>query len=71
MKMPNDLTREEVLQAVSTLLETEWAVIVDGRELPARPLVIEAAGARPNHPTNSHQAVRILEGLRFATHYQG
>jgi hypothetical protein len=48
----------------------KWTVTVEGRELPARPLVRVAAGVRPNHPTNSHQAIKILELLGFATHYQ-
>jgi len=44
-------------------------VIVSGRELPARPLVLEAAGVPPNDPTNSHQAVEILQRLGFETRY--
>lgn len=75
MKILNGLIREEVIHTANTLSwnrkMSKWTVIVEGRELPVRPLVIEAAGARPNHPTNSHQAVRILEGLGFATHCQG
>jgi hypothetical protein len=49
----------------------KWTVIVGGRELPARPLVLEAAGVPPNDPTNSHQAIAILEGLGFETRYAG
>jgi hypothetical protein len=44
-------------------------VIVGERELPARPLVLEAAGVPPNDPTNSHQAIEILRGLGFETRY--
>ncbi|MGC1618138.1 MAG: hypothetical protein WA765_06565 [Candidatus Acidiferrum sp.] len=47
----------------------KWTVIVDDRELPARPLVLEAAGVPPNDPTNSHQAIAILENLGFETRY--
>jgi len=47
----------------------KWRVVVDSRELPARPLVLEAAGVRPNDPTNSHQAVAILENLGFEIRY--
>src|SRR5258708_38273792 len=47
----------------------KWTVIVDGRELPARPLVLEAASVPPNDPTNSHQAVEILRRLGFETRY--
>jgi hypothetical protein len=43
----------------------KWIVIVDGRELPARPLVLPAAGVPPNDPTNSHQAVAILQDRGF------
>jgi len=49
----------------------KWTVIVDDRELPARPLVLEAAGVLPNDPTNSHQAIAILESLGFKTRYAG
>jgi hypothetical protein len=48
-----------------------WSVIVDGRELPARPLILEAAGVPPNDPTNSHQAVAILKQKGFEVRYQG
>lgn len=49
----------------------KWTVIVDGRELPARPLVLEAAGVPPNDPTNSHQAVAILQDRGFDIRYEG
>ncbi len=49
----------------------KWTVMVDGRELPARPLVLEAAGVLPNDPTNSHQAVAILKDFGFDVRYQG
>src|SRR5882757_6536550 len=49
----------------------KWTVIVEGRELPARPLVLDAAGVPPNDPTNSHQAVAILRDCGFDVHYQG
>jgi hypothetical protein len=49
----------------------KWTVIVDGRELPARPLVLEAAGVPPNDPTNSHQAVAILKNRGFVVRYEG
>jgi hypothetical protein len=49
----------------------KWRVIVNDRELPARPLVLEAAGVRPNDSTNSHQAVAILERLGFKVIYAG
>src|ERR1700689_5636103 len=49
----------------------KWSVIVDGRELPARPLVLHAAGVAPNDATNSHQAVAVLKDLGFETRYEG
>lgn len=49
----------------------KWTVIVDGRELPARPLVLEAAGVPPNDPTNSHQAVALLKDRGFDVRYEG
>lgn len=63
----SSLTREEIAAAAKRLGATrpaKWTVIVEGRELPARPLVLEAAGVPPNDPTNSHQAVAILQGFR-------
>ena len=46
-------------------------MIVEGQELPARPLVLRVAGAFPNHPTNSHQAIAILKEHGFDVRYQG
>jgi hypothetical protein len=49
----------------------KWTVMVEGRQLPARPLVLEAAGVPPNDPTNSHQAVALLQDRGFEVFYQG
>jgi hypothetical protein len=69
------LTKEDITAAAKNLRWTrqmpKWSVIVDGRELPARPLVLEAAGVPPNDPTNSHQAVAILQERGFEVRYQG
>lgn len=68
------LTREEITAAAKRLRATrtaKWTVIVEGRELPARPLILEAAGVPPNDPTNSHQAVKILEDRGFDVRYEG
>jgi hypothetical protein len=68
------LTREDITAAAKRLRSTrpaKWTAIVDGRELPARPLVLEAAGVPPNDPTNSHQAVAILRDFGFDVRYQG
>src|SRR5258707_12791396 len=77
--MPNsrvaDLTREDIAAAARNFRFSrqlpKWTVIVEGQELPARPLVLRAAGAFPNDPTNSHQAIAILKGHGFEVRYQG
>ena len=73
MRDPKELTRDDVLRAAGRFRWTKkmpkWTVIVRGRELPARPLVLRAAGVAPNDPTNSHQAIAILDGLGFETRY--
>ena len=73
MPNPKELTRAEVVHAADKFRWTrkgaKWTVIVGERELPARPLVLEAAGVPPNDPTNSHQAVEILRRLGFETRY--
>lgn len=70
---PKELTRAEIIRTATSFHWTrkmpKWRVVVNSREFPARPLVLEAAGVAPNNPTNSHQAVAILEGLGFETHY--
>lgn len=69
------LTREDILATANTFAWNrqlpKWTVIVDGKELPARPLVLSAAGVPPNDPTNSHQAVAILTERGFDVRYQG
>ena len=69
------LQREDIAAAAKTFRSTrqmtKWSVIVEGRELPARPLVLEAAGVPPNDPTNSHQAVALLKERGFQVRYQG
>jgi len=73
MRSPKELTRAEIVRAADhfrwTRKGAKWTVIVGERELPARPLVLEAAGVPPNDPTNSHQAVEILRRLGFETRY--
>src|SRR2546423_10972952 len=69
------LTREDITNAARSFRFDrqlpKWTVIVDGQELPARPLVLHAAGVFPNDPTNSHQAIAILKGHGFEVRYQG
>jgi hypothetical protein len=73
MRSPKELTRAEIVRTAENFRWTrkgaKWTVIVGERELPARPLVLEAAGVPPNDPTNSHQAVEILRRLGFETRY--
>jgi hypothetical protein len=73
MANPRELTRADIIQAARrfrwTRKMTRWTVLVEERELPARPLVLDAAGVPPNDSTNSHQAVAILEELGFQTRY--
>lgn len=69
------LTKEDIATAARNFRWTrqmpKWSVIVEGRELPARPLVLGAAGVPPNDPTNSHQAVALLKEQGFEVRYQG
>jgi len=69
------LTRQDIIKAArnfkSTRRMTKWTVVVEGKELPARPLVLEAAGVPPNDTTNSHQAVALLKDRGFETRYEG
>ena len=69
------LTKQDIAAAAKSFQWNrqlpKWTVIVDGRELPARPLVLEAAAVPPNDPTNSHQAVAILQDRGFEVRYEG
>jgi hypothetical protein len=69
------LTKQAVAEVAKTFQWNrqmpKWTVIVEGREFPARPLVLLAAGVPPNDPTNSHQAVAILKDWGFDVRYQG
>jgi hypothetical protein len=69
------LTRQDIVAAAEKFKATrrlpKWTTLVDGKELPARPLVLDAAGVAPNDTTNSHQAIAILKELGFETRYEG
>jgi hypothetical protein len=69
------LTRQSIIDAAEKFRGTrrmaKWTVIVEEKEFPARPLVLDAAGVAPNDSTNSHQAVAILKDLGFETRYEG
>lgn len=68
------LTKDDIVAAAQEFRgrgKTKWTVIVEGKELPARPLILHAAGVPPNDPTNSHQAVAILANHGFDVRYEG
>jgi hypothetical protein len=69
------LTRDDIIAAATgfdwSRQMPKWTVLVEGKELPARPLVLTAAGVPPNDTTNSHQAVALLKDRGFETRYQG
>jgi hypothetical protein len=69
------LNRDDIVRTARQFRWTrqmpKWTVIVEGRELPARPLVLQAASVPPNDPTNSHQAIAKLKSFNFDTRYEG
>jgi hypothetical protein len=69
------LSRQDIIKAARSFQWNrrmpKWTVLVEGKELPVRPLVLGAAGVAPNDGTNSHQAVAILKDLGFETRYEG
>jgi predicted nucleic acid-binding protein len=69
----DELTRENIIITARNFRWNKkmpkWTTIVEGRELPARPLVLTAADVRPNDPTNSHMAIAKLKALGFETRY--
>ena len=69
------LTREDIISAAKAFSWNrqmpKWTVLIEGEELPARPLVLTAAGVPPNDSTNSHQAIAILKERGFETRYLG
>jgi len=48
-----------------------WTTVVDGREFPARPLVLKAAKVSDNNPTNAEEAAVMLSDLGFEVRYKG
>jgi hypothetical protein len=68
------LTRDDVSGATKRFpggRASRWTTRIGGREFPARPLVLYAARVLPNDPTNSHQAVAVLQALGFDVYYDG
>ena len=48
-----------------------WTTVVEGREFPARPLVLQAAKVSDTNPTTAHEAAMILSDLGFEVRYKG
>ena len=48
-----------------------WTTVVDGREFPARPILLKAAKVSANNPTNAEEAAVILSDLGFEVLYKG
>jgi LPS sulfotransferase NodH len=69
------LTREDIIKAAKAFKRSrqmpKWTVLIEGKEFPARQLLLNAAGVPPNDSTNSHQAVAVLKELGFETRYEG
>ena len=69
------LTRELVVAFAREFVWSKrlpkWTVIVEGKELPIRPLVLQAVGALPNDSITSNAATAKLKSLGFEIRYQG
>jgi len=69
------LTRQDIIKTARSFKwlrqMQKWTTVVEGKEFPARPLVLEAAGVPPNDSTNSHQAIAVLKALGFDVRYEG
>jgi hypothetical protein len=69
------LTKADILRTEKGFKWTrqlpKWTTVVNDRELPARPFVLQAADVPPNDPTNSHQAIAKLKSLGFEVRYEG
>jgi hypothetical protein len=48
-----------------------WTTVVDGRELPARLLLLKAAKVSDNNPTDAEEAAVMLSDLGFEVRYKG
>ena len=49
----------------------EWTTVVDGREFPARHLLLKAAKAADNNPINAEEAAVILSDLGLEVRHKG
>jgi hypothetical protein len=68
-------TRQDIMDAARNFEWKQqlpnWTTVVDGRELPARPLVVKAARVSDHNPTTTGEAAAILSDLGFEVRYQG
>jgi hypothetical protein len=68
-------TRDEVLNAAKGLQWkgplTDWTTIVEGREFPARPLLLRAAKAIESNSVTAEEAAVILSDLGFEVRLRG
>ena len=70
-----ELTKQDIVRTARNFVwyrkMPKWTVMIEGREFPARPIILTAAGVAPNDPTNSHMAIAKLKALGFETRYEG
>ena len=68
-------TRQDIMDVASNFQWKEplpdWTTVIDGRELPARPLVLKAARASDHDPIKTGEAAVILSDLGFEVRYKG
>jgi hypothetical protein len=68
-------TRQDIMDAARNFQWKQqlpdWTTVVDGRELPARPLVVKAARVSDRNPTTTGEAAEILSDLGFEVRYKG
>ena len=68
-------TRQDIMDAARNFRWKQqlpdWTTVVDGRELPARPLVVKAARVSDHDATKTGEAAAILSDLGFEVRYKG
>jgi hypothetical protein len=71
MASPNvdQLSREDILRCAKTSSmdskNAEWTVVIEARDLPARPIVLTAAGVPPKRSNQFAHGHRETQGTRF------
>src|ERR1035437_4471175 len=68
-------TRQDIIDVARNFQWKEplpdWTTVVDGRELPARPLVLNAARVSDHGPIETGEAAVILSDFGFEVRYKG